>query len=185
MTKQTALCRHHFLIQGTAFSLPLLVPSAVLAKPPRRKGAGDTVRLGFVGTERRGQQLLETLPEVGRASNCRRSDLGGSRPGSSVRNRTYLMPSFQGWLDRRFQDTPEADRLATVIAQSGAAGGVFLDRPYRAVGLSPKVRLVGSYLVALCERMPETIDTSCPSPPSPTGSGTASRMPPKPTVWRP
>ena len=48
------------------------------------------------------------------------------------------LPTFPEWL-RNAQEAPAADRLATVIAQAGAAGGVFLDRPYTVVGLSPKV----------------------------------------------
>ena len=49
-------------------------------------------------------------------------------------NPTYFMSSFQGWLDRRFQDAPQADRLATLIAQAGAAG-VSLNRLRRLCGL--------------------------------------------------
>lgn len=47
------------------------------------------------------------------------------------------LPSFREWL-RSAQEAPQADRLATVIAQAGAAG-VSLDRLRRVVGLSPKV----------------------------------------------
>ncbi len=59
----TPTTRRQFLVQGSAISLPLLLPSHVLAKPPRRKGAGDQVCLGFIGVGRRGQQLLEAMPE--------------------------------------------------------------------------------------------------------------------------
>jgi hypothetical protein len=48
------------------------------------------------------------------------------------------MQSFSDWL-RSAQDAPGADQLATVIGQAGAAGGVFLDRPYRVVGLLHEV----------------------------------------------
>ena len=118
MTARSRLSRRRFLAQGTAFALPLLLPSEVLAKPSRN----NTVRLGFVGTERRGQQLLETLPEVGRASSCRQSDLSGSSSGSNVSNDTYLRapPSFHDWLGS-FQYASQADRLAFLIAQAGAA----------------------------------------------------------------
>ena len=55
--------RRHFLTKVAALTVPTLIPSEVLAKPPRRKGAGDTVRLGFIGVGRRGKQLLEAMPE--------------------------------------------------------------------------------------------------------------------------
>jgi predicted transcriptional regulator len=47
-------------------------------------------------------------------------------------------PSFPDWLANRAQEPSQADRLATVIAQAGAAG-VPLDRLRRLVGLSPEV----------------------------------------------
>ena len=48
-----------------------------------------------------------------------------------------ILPAFHEWL-RSFQDAPEADRLAMLIAQSGAAG-VSLDRLRRVVGLPSEV----------------------------------------------
>jgi predicted transcriptional regulator len=47
------------------------------------------------------------------------------------------LPSFSEWLVNRAQEPPQADRLATVIAQAGAAG-VSIDRLRRIVGLSPE-----------------------------------------------
>jgi predicted dehydrogenase len=49
-------------IAATAFVAPWLAPAEVLAKP-RHRGANDKIHLGFVGVGRRGQQLLEALPE--------------------------------------------------------------------------------------------------------------------------
>jgi predicted dehydrogenase len=55
----TAITRRHFLTTATALSLPFLIPSQVLAKPRRP----DRIHLGIVGVGRRGQQLLEAMPE--------------------------------------------------------------------------------------------------------------------------
>jgi hypothetical protein len=46
------------------------------------------------------------------------------------------MQSFHEWL-RSSRDAPGADRLAMLIAQSGAAG-ISLDRLRRVVGLTPE-----------------------------------------------
>ena len=45
--------------------------------------------------------------------------------------------SFSDWLQNRFQDAHQADRLAMLIGQAGAAG-VSLDRLRRVVGLTPE-----------------------------------------------
>jgi hypothetical protein len=47
------------------------------------------------------------------------------------------LPTFHDWLQST-QEAPAADRLATVIAQSGAAG-VSLDRVRRVVALTPEI----------------------------------------------
>lgn len=59
-----SVSRRHFLVQGAALAVPLVIPSQVLAKP-RRPGANDGIRLGFIGVGRRGQQLLEAMPPSG------------------------------------------------------------------------------------------------------------------------
>jgi predicted Rossmann fold nucleotide-binding protein DprA/Smf involved in DNA uptake len=47
------------------------------------------------------------------------------------------IPTFHEWLQNRSDQAPNADRLATVIAQAGAAG-VSLDRLRRVVGFTPE-----------------------------------------------
>jgi hypothetical protein len=55
------------------------------------------------------------------------------------------LPTFHEWL-RSAQEAPEVDRLATVIAQAGAAG-ISLGRLRRLCGLSPET--LGDLLKAL------------------------------------
>jgi predicted transcriptional regulator len=47
------------------------------------------------------------------------------------------LPSFRSWLDNRVQEPSQADRLAFLIAQAGAAG-VSLGRLRRLCGLPPE-----------------------------------------------
>jgi predicted dehydrogenase len=55
----TDISRRRFLTTATALALPALVPSDALAKPRRP----DRIHLGIAGVGRRGQQLLEAMPE--------------------------------------------------------------------------------------------------------------------------
>jgi len=55
----TVISRRRFLTTATALALPALVPSDALAKPRRP----DRIHLGIAGVGRRGQQLLEAMPE--------------------------------------------------------------------------------------------------------------------------
>ena len=47
------------------------------------------------------------------------------------------MPSFPEWLEKRPDEAPAADRLATIIASAGAAG-ISIDRLRRLCGLFPE-----------------------------------------------
>ena len=47
------------------------------------------------------------------------------------------MQPFHAWIDQRSQEAPAAENLATVIAQSGAAG-ISLDRLRRLLPLAPE-----------------------------------------------
>ena len=60
----SSLSRRRFLTTATALALPCLIPSQAISKPSR-PGANDRIRLGFIGVGRRGQQLLEAMPEGG------------------------------------------------------------------------------------------------------------------------
>ena len=129
----THLSRRRFLAQGAALTLPLLVPSHVLAKPPRRKGASETVRLGFIGVGRRGQQLLEAMPEGGKVvAVCDvfrpRAEAVGEKYGAKV------FTDFREVIDLRNVDavviaTPDHWHALPAILACQAAKDVYCEKP--------------------------------------------------------
>jgi len=129
----THVSRRRFLIQVAAAPLPLFVPSHVLAKPPRRKGAGDVVRLGFIGVGRRGQQLLESMPE--RAKVVAVCDV--YRPRAEAVGMKYNAKAFTDFreiIDRKNFDavvvaTPDHWHALPAILACQAGKDVYCEKP--------------------------------------------------------
>ena len=129
----TAITRRCFLLQGAAISLPLLLPSHVLAKPPRRKGAGDQVRLGFIGVGRRGQLLLEAMP--GGAKVVAVCDV--FRPRAEAVGSKYhakVLGDFRQVIDRKNVDavviaTPDHWHALPAITACIAGKDVYCEKP--------------------------------------------------------
>jgi predicted dehydrogenase len=133
MTKPIHLSRRQLLVEGVAaFALPLLVPSQVLGKP-RRPGANDRIRLGFIGVGRRGQQLLEAMPEGAKVvAVC---DV--YRPRAEVVGAKYhakAVHDFRRVLDRKDMDvvviaTPDHWHALPAVLACQAGKDVYCEKP--------------------------------------------------------
>ena len=128
----TAISRRRFLTTATALAIPSVVPSQVLGKP-RRLGANDRIRLGFIGVGRRGQQLLEAMPEGGKVvavcDVCRpRAEAVGGKYGAKA------VHDFRRVLDRKDVDTvviatPDHWHALPAVLACQAGKDVYCEKP--------------------------------------------------------
>ena len=133
MISPTAISRRQLLVEGVAaFAVPFLIPSHVLAKP-RRPGANDNIHLGFIGAGRRGQQLLEAMPDGAKiVAVCDvyrpRADAVGGKYGAKA------VHDFRQVLDRKDVDavviaTPDHWHALPAILACQAGKDVYCEKP--------------------------------------------------------
>ena len=107
MTLDRSLSRRGFLKQSaaaatTGVAAPLFIPRSALAAAGR-PGANDRVKLGLIGTQRRGGQLLDCIPGEGQLvaiADCANGSLWHERRRFGFSGGVFKTP-FQTGFDYR------------------------------------------------------------------------------------